>query len=146
MDAFKKVSLLGLGAAMQRFGAKLQDEQEVLLWLADLAIDTYAAESAVLRAQAATGAADAAAHEDAARAFVSDASLRVEMTARQVLAAIAEGDVLRTNLAALRRLLKTVPADTVAARRRWLTHRGSDGRLSCSACGSDRGAWYRWLA
>ena len=40
------------------------------------------------------------------------------MTARQVLAAIAEGDVLRTNLAALRRLLKTVPADTVAARRR----------------------------
>ena len=40
------------------------------------------------------------------------------MTARQVLAAIAEGDVLRTNLAALRRLLKTVPADTVGARRR----------------------------
>ena len=59
-----------------------------------------------------------ASHEDAARTFVSDASLRVEMTARQVLAAIAEGDVLRTNLAALRRLLKTVPADTVSARRR----------------------------
>ena len=117
-DAFKKVSLLGLGAAMQRFGAKLQDEQEVLLWLADLAIDTYAAESAVLRAQAAVGSSTAALHEDAARTFVSDASMRIEMTARQVLAAIAEGDVLRTNLAALRRLLKTVPADTVAARRR----------------------------
>ena len=55
VEAFKKVTLLGLGAAMQRFGAKLQDEQEVLLWLADLAIDTYAAESAVLRAQAAAG-------------------------------------------------------------------------------------------
>ena len=118
VEAFKKVTLLGLGAAMQRFGAKLQDEQEVLLWLADLATDTYAAESAVLRAQAAAGSAAAASHEDAARTFVSDASLRVEMTARQVLAAIAEGDVLRTNLAALRRLLKTVPADTVGARRR----------------------------
>ena len=75
VEAFKKVALLGLGAAMQRFGAKLQDEQEVLLWLADLAIDTYAAESAVLRAQAAAGSADAASHEDAARTFVSDASI-----------------------------------------------------------------------
>jgi alkylation response protein AidB-like acyl-CoA dehydrogenase len=118
VEAFKKVALLGIGAAMQRFGAKLQDEQEVLLWLADLVIDTYASESAVLRAQAATGTARGALHEDAARVFVSDAALRVEATAKQVLAAIAEGDVLRTNLAALRRLLKTTPAATVAARRR----------------------------
>ena len=118
VEAFKKVTLLGLGAAMQRFGAKLQDEQEVLLWLADLVIDTYASESAVLRAQAAAGTSRGALHEDAARVFVSDAALRVEANAKQVLAALAEGDVLRTNLAALRRLLKTTPAPTVAARRR----------------------------
>ena len=116
--AFKKVTLLGLGGAMQRFGAALQDEQEPLLWLADLAIETYAAESAVLRAQAAAGSPDAARHVDAARTFVSDAALRIEMTARQLLAAIAEGDALRTNLAALRRLLKVTPAETVALRRR----------------------------
>ena len=67
VDAFKKVCLLGIGAAMQRFGAKLQDEQEVLLWLADLVIDTYSAESAVLRAQSAAGSSAAALHEDAAR-------------------------------------------------------------------------------
>ena len=67
-----------------------------------------------------------ASHEDAARTFVSDASLRVEMTARQVLAAIAEGDVLRTNLAALRRLLKTVPADTVSCT-------APAGRRDCAA-------------
>jgi alkylation response protein AidB-like acyl-CoA dehydrogenase len=123
VEAFKKVTLLGIGAAMQRFGAKLQDEQEVLLWLADLIIDTFAAESAVLRARSVQLQPDAAAskaalHEDAARVFVSDAALRVEAAAKQVLAAIAEGDVLRTNLAALRRLLKVTPADTVAARRR----------------------------
>ena len=104
---------------MQRFGAKLQDEQEVLLWLADLAIDTYAAESAVLRAQAATGAADAAAHEDAARVFVSDAVVAGRddgptECSRPSPKAMCSG----RNLAALRRLLKTVPADTVAARRR----------------------------
>ncbi len=118
VTAFKKVTLLGLGGAMQRFGAALQDEQESLLWLADLAIETYAAESAVLRARAAAGSAEASHHVDAARAFASDAALRIEATARQLLAAIAEGDTLRTNLAALRRLLKVTPAETVVLRRR----------------------------
>ncbi len=117
--SFKKVVLLGLGAAMQRFGQSLPDEQESLLWLADLVIDTFAAESAVLRARAAVraGAGDAALHEAAARVFVSDAALRVEMTARQLLAALADGDTLRTHLAALRRVLKVTPAATVPLRR-----------------------------
>ena len=120
VEAFKKVTLLGLGAAMQRFGARLQDEQEALLWLADLVIDTFAAESVLLRCQAARSTAPnrVAAHEDAARVFISDAAMRIEMTARQLLSATAEGDVLRTNLAALRRVLKVTPADTVHARRR----------------------------
>ena len=118
-EAFRKVTLLGLGAAMQRFGEKLHDEQEVLLWLADLAIDTYAAESAVVRARqaVAAGRTDAALHEAAAVVFASDAALRVEATARQLLAALSEGDTLRTNLAALRRLLKVSPANTVRGRR-----------------------------
>src|SRR4029079_4745090 len=79
--SFKKVVLLGLGAAMQRFGQALPDEQESLLWLADLVIDTFAAESVVLRARAAvlSDASNAAVHEAAARVFVSDAALRVEM-------------------------------------------------------------------
>ena len=51
MAAFKKVVLLVAGTAMQRFGEKLQDEQEVLTYLADMLIDTYAAESALLRAR-----------------------------------------------------------------------------------------------
>lgn len=118
VGAFRKVTLLGLGAALERYGQKLADEQEVLLWLADLVIDTYAADSAVLRAEAAVGSHRRAQHEDAARIVVSDASLRIEMTARQALAAIADGDTLRTRLAALRRVLKVMPADTVSARRR----------------------------
>ena len=51
--AFKKVVLMVAGTAMQRYGTKLEQEQEVLSYLADILIDTYAAESAVLRAQAA---------------------------------------------------------------------------------------------
>jgi len=56
VDAFRKTSLMVAGAAMNRYGTQLQDEQEVLLWLADLLIDTFAADCAVLRAQSAATA------------------------------------------------------------------------------------------
>jgi alkylation response protein AidB-like acyl-CoA dehydrogenase len=120
VESFRKVVLMVAGTAMQTYGTKLNDEQEVLLWLADLLIDTYAADSAVQRAvDAATRGLQAAPlQSDAARVFVNDAALRIETTARQALAAMGDGDVLRTQLAALRRLLKVTPVDTVAPRRR----------------------------
>ena len=56
VDALRKAALLVAAAAMERHGARLPEEQEVLLWLADMLIDTFAADSAVLRAQAAAAA------------------------------------------------------------------------------------------
>jgi len=50
--------------------------------------------------------------------FVSDAAMRIDAAARQALAAMAEGDTLRTMLAALRRVMKMAPINTVALRRR----------------------------
>jgi len=117
VEAFKKVTILAMGAALQRYGQALTGEQEILLWLADLAVDSYAAESAVLRAQASSSAGDGALHAAAASALVCDAVIRVEVTARHVLAALSEGDTLRSNLAALRRLLRLAPASAVPARR-----------------------------
>ena len=118
--AFKKVGLMILGSAMQRFGEKLTDEQEVLSHAADILIETYGAESALLRSIQAgvAGHPTASLQVDAARVAVTDAAMRIEASARQALAAIAEGDVLRTSLAALRRLLKVMPANTVVLRRR----------------------------
>jgi alkylation response protein AidB-like acyl-CoA dehydrogenase len=118
--ALKKVVLLVAGTAVQRFGEKMEQEQEVLTYLADLVIDAYAAESAVLRAidAAAGNVKDAALHADAAAVYAHEAAGRVELNARAALAAMAEGDVLRTQLAALRRLLKITPANTVTMRRR----------------------------
>jgi alkylation response protein AidB-like acyl-CoA dehydrogenase len=118
--SFKKVALMVLGTAMQRYGDKLSDEQEVLTVAADIIIDVFGAESALLRAL------DAQERElanrdlqlDAARAIVSEAGGRIELAARRGLAAMAEGDVLRTQMAALRRLLKLTPVNTVAIRRR----------------------------
>jgi alkylation response protein AidB-like acyl-CoA dehydrogenase len=110
----KKVGLLTLGAAMQQFGTRIEEEQEVLSLIADVLIDTYAAESAILRA---LGAGNAELHRAAAQVVVAGAAERVDWSAREALTAIFEGDMLRTSLAALRRLVKLQPVNTVALRR-----------------------------
>ena len=120
IEAFKKTALMVLGLGMQTFGQKLTDEQEVLMHAADILIDVFAAESAVLRATAASAQTHprAALQVDAARVFVNDAAMRIEASARQALAATVDGDTLRTMLAALRRLIKVTPINTAALRRR----------------------------
>jgi hypothetical protein len=119
VEALRKITLMALGLAMQTYGQKVADEQEVLMLTTDMLIDVYAADSAVLRAVSATGHSSAAGlHADAARLFVGEAAIRVEIRARQALAAMTEGDGLRTGLAALRRLAKFTPVNGVALRRR----------------------------
>ena len=129
VDSFKKAALMVFGLAMQTYAQAMTDQQEVLMHLADMLIDVYSSESAVLRARAASLQAVpcAALHGDAARVFVNDAAMRVEASARQALAAMAEGDPLRTMLAALRRILKTMPANTVVLRRRLAEAANSQG-------------------
>ena len=116
---FKKVVLMIAGTAMQRYGMKIESEQEVLSYLADILIDTYAAESAVLRARDADArkAGNTEVHQHAASITVNEAAGRIELAARSALAAMADGDTLRTQLAALRRLMKITPVNTVAMRR-----------------------------
>ena len=116
----KKVGLATLGLAMQTYGEKLSDQQEILSFVSDILMDTYASESVVLRARTAADAAESTAElqGDAASTFVNDAAARVDVSARAAVAAMAEGDTLRTHLAAVRRLLKVTPVNTVAIRRR----------------------------
>ena len=118
VEALKKTTLMVVGVALETYGQKLGDEQEVLMHAADMMIDVYSAESAVLRAAACSTPSRAALHVDAARVFVNDAAVRVEASAKQALAAMADGDTLSTLIAALRRLSKTTPINTVAPRRR----------------------------
>ena len=117
IEAFKKVALMTLGLALQRYGDDISDQQEVLMAIADILIAAACAESASMRASAAEGSL-APLHSDAAAIFVNDAAARIEVSAKHVLAALGEGDTLRTHLAALRRLLKVTPVDTVVRRRR----------------------------
>ena len=115
VTAMKKVGLMVLGTALQTYGEKLADQQEVLMAAADIMIDVYGAESAVLRAQQVRLKPEL--HMAAAQVFVNDAAGRVEQAARTALAGMTEGDNLRTLLAALRRLLKVTPVNTIALRR-----------------------------
>jgi alkylation response protein AidB-like acyl-CoA dehydrogenase len=120
----KKTVLLVLGTAMQRYAEKLADEQEILMLASDLVIEAYAAESALLRAEGA--AAGSLRHADVHAAMavvaVADAAARAEMIAREAVAALTDGDARRVTLAALRRLLKAAPVDTVALRRTVAAH------------------------
>jgi alkylation response protein AidB-like acyl-CoA dehydrogenase len=120
VEAFRKIALMVLGLALQTYGQKIGDEQEVLMLATDILIDVYAADSAVLRAShaASAQAPRASLHVDAARVVVSDAAIRIDGRARSALAAMTDGDNLRTALAALRRLSKVTPVNTVVLRRR----------------------------
>ena len=117
----KKVALMILGTAAQKYMMGLSDQQEILMGVADIIIDTYAMESAILRTlkmAASQGEKAAALYTDMTRTFCNDAVERIEAHAKNTLAAMAEGDELRTLLAALRRFTKMTPMNTVAARQR----------------------------
>ncbi|HZJ45453.1 MAG TPA: acyl-CoA dehydrogenase family protein, partial [Pyrinomonadaceae bacterium] len=117
----KKVAIMTLGTAAQKYMMKLADQQEVLMGIADIIMDAYAMETAILRAKklaAAQGEAAIARYIDMTRVFCNDAVERIEARAKNTLAGIAEGDELRTLLAALRRFTKLQPMNTIAARQR----------------------------
>jgi hypothetical protein len=121
----RKVALLLLGAAYQKFGAKIEEQQEVLASISDVIIDAFAIESVTLRARKSGNAMGLL----VAEVFQQDALTRVETAARNVLAACAEGDALRTQLAVLRRFVKQTPTDAFAARRRIAARLAESGRL-----------------
>jgi butyryl-CoA dehydrogenase len=124
LASVKKMALFAAGVASQRFMTGLQEQQEVMADLADIITQVYGLESALLRArkmaEAGHGAAEAAA---AMTGLLADESMGVaEQAARRVLAACGEGDMLRTQLAILRRLARFAPGDAVGLSRTVARH------------------------
>jgi len=115
----KKLGLFVAGTATQKYMQTIQDQQEIMGAIADMTIETYAMESAVLRAQKITatkGEAAAAIPIAMTRVYLSQAIEKVESAAKKVVAAVAEGDMMRTQLAILRRLAKHEPFNTIELR------------------------------
>jgi alkylation response protein AidB-like acyl-CoA dehydrogenase len=126
----KKLTLFVAGAATQKYMQRIADEQEVMGAIADMIIEVFAMESAILRAEkiaagnlaAGQGSEASTIYVAMARIYADKAMSAIELSARKVIAAVAEGDMLRTQLTILRRLSKHDSADTISLRRQVARH------------------------
>ncbi|HTC33618.1 MAG TPA: acyl-CoA dehydrogenase family protein [Bryobacteraceae bacterium] len=118
VDNAKKTALFALGVAYQKFGASLDDQQEVLASITDVAMNAFVMESVELRARKLAQLHRDEPAADISAVFLREAMETIESAARNVLAASSEGDGLRTNLAVLKRFTKFEPVNAIAARRR----------------------------
>jgi butyryl-CoA dehydrogenase len=144
----KKLTLFIAGAATQKYMQQIADEQEVMGAIADMIIEVFAMESAILRAekivagQGSEGLGSARQGNEGqggeasaipvamARLYADKAMSTIELSARKVIAAVAEGDMLRTQLTILRRLSKHDSADTISLRRQVARHFIQAGKYS----------------
>jgi alkylation response protein AidB-like acyl-CoA dehydrogenase len=133
LDNAKKLTLFVAGAATQKYMQQIADEQEVMGAISDMIMEVFAMESAILRAEKISAAqrGEAAAIPVAmARIYADKAMSVIELAARKVIAAVAEGDMLRTQLTILRRLAKHDSADTIGLRRQVARHVIQAGKYS----------------
>jgi alkylation response protein AidB-like acyl-CoA dehydrogenase len=117
--AAKKLGLFAAGAATQKYMQAIQDQQEIMGAIADMVIEIYVMESALLRTQKIASVQGEAAAElpiAMTRVYLAQAIEKIESAARKIIAAVAEGDMLRTQLAVLRRLAKHDPYNAVELR------------------------------
>ena len=117
--AAKKIGLFAAGAATQKYMQQIEQQQEIMGAIADMVIEVYAMESALLRTikiTTARGEASAALSVAMTRLYCGRAMEKIESAARKVITAVADGDMLRTQLAILRRLAKHDPYNTIGLR------------------------------
>jgi len=114
----KKIALLTLGVAHERYGAKLEQQQEIIMNLSDIIMEVFAMESSLLRRRKLAAAGSGVNAADACAVYLRDAIARVELSSRTVLSACAQGDELRRNLSRLRGYASHDPVNAIALRRK----------------------------
>lgn len=117
---FKKAVLMAAGGAAQKLGLALGDEQEIVMHIADMVIDTYMAESVLLRTQklvSMRGEAACAEQIAMTQLYIHDAADRIAKNAREAVNAFAEGDERQAMLMGAKRFTKTQPLNTKDLRR-----------------------------
>ena len=113
----KKLAMLVAGAASQKYMQKLADQQEIMGAIADMVIEAFTMDSCLLRARKfieAQGEQKAALVTAMTQIYIAGAMSRLEASAKKVIAAVAEGDMLRTQMAIVRRLVKFEPVNVIA--------------------------------
>jgi hypothetical protein len=113
----KKIALLTLGTAHQKYGAQLEQYQEIIMNLSDIIIEVFAMESGLLRSRKLAANGGGANAADACAVYLRDAIARIELSSRTVLSACAQGDELRRNISRLRDYANHDPVNAIAVRR-----------------------------
>ncbi|MGZ3523857.1 MAG: acyl-CoA dehydrogenase family protein [Thermodesulfobacteriota bacterium] len=122
VEMSKKIGLLVAGAAVQKYMMKLGDpeNEDIVAFISNIVIEVFAMESALLRAMKSAEKSDdekSQIQKAMVKVYVNDAFGRVESLAKQAFATIAEGDTLRTQLSALKKVTRFTPVNTIALRR-----------------------------
>ncbi|MGB9627967.1 MAG: acyl-CoA dehydrogenase, partial [Thermodesulfobacteriota bacterium] len=121
VDLSKKITLLVVGLAIQKYMMNLVEEQEIIGLLSDMVIQVFAMESGLLRALKSMKRSDderAQLQKAMVKVYIHDAFNLLEGDAKVALSAMAEGDTLRTQLSALKKMTRFVPVNTIALRRK----------------------------
>lgn len=129
----KKAILLVAGAAAQKLMVKLESEQEILMNIADMAIETFLAESALLRLLKRVeieGEGSNALQADIVKTYLYDAADRINKYAKDAINSFAEGDEQRMMLLGIKRFTKAAPVNTKDARRRIADKLLADNKFS----------------
>ncbi|MFM2191004.1 MAG: hypothetical protein RL491_1390 [Bacteroidota bacterium] len=118
---FKKAGLMVAGAAVQKYMMKLTTEQEIIMNISDMIIETFASESVMLRVEKLVqikGEASCGIYLDIMRTYLNDSADRIFISGKNAINAMAEGDENRMMMMGLKRFTKTTPFNTKDARRR----------------------------
>ncbi|WLR49368.1 acyl-CoA dehydrogenase family protein [Halobacillus litoralis] len=116
----KKIGLLSAGLAAQKYGEKLENEQELLVNIADMVGEIYNMESAVLRTEKAINKSGEEKNKQKllyTQVYVQEAFNRIEGHAKETLIAAESGDSLRMMLGALRKLTRHTPTNVIPKKR-----------------------------
>jgi alkylation response protein AidB-like acyl-CoA dehydrogenase len=113
----KKIALLTLAIAHQKYGAQLEQQQEIIMNISDIIMEVFATESSLLRSRKLARRGDGANAADACAVYLRDAVARVELSSRTVLSACLQGDELRRHLARVHQYASHDPVNAIALRR-----------------------------
>jgi hypothetical protein len=131
----KKAILMTAGAAVQKLGMNLQNEQEILMNIADMMIEAFVTESILLRVIKMTdknGEISSALQIDMMRCYLNDAVDKVNKSAKEAINAFAAGDEQKMMLLGLKRFTKLNPFNSKDARRRIADKLIADNKYSFS--------------
>ena len=113
----KKIALLTLGVALEKYGAQLEQQQEIVMNFSDIIMEVFAMESSLLRSRKLSATGNGANAADACAVYLRDAITRIDHSSRTILSACAQGDELRRILSRLHAYASHDPVNAIALRR-----------------------------